>query len=423
MSPILVIDDDTTYQQMITHALVQSGYQVSVANNGEEGLQKVKEQCPELIICDVVMPGISGYEVTQQVRKDPQCTNVPILVLTGRAGLQDKLQSFEAGADDHLTKPFEPAELLARIEALLRRSRIPKEPKPVNIQEEGARIIAIHSLRGGLGCSTLAVNLAIALFQLWDVPTLLLDLDAVAGQISLMLDYPLKQTWADLTAYSPDQINIDILRSITNHHESGLKFIAAPSLTPDFKGLQVGLLNASLEILSNHYEYIVVDLPHDFGELTLNVLDVADIILLVLAPDLISVRAAVVALNYYQKRNYPPEKFKLVVNVIFPRYGLARDQIENELSHPISMVVPYTPDKFVEAINLSQPFVYFQPLDPISTLIKYFAFQLSKEQHRMTPPEKPTMVWNKINRIYQSRNSVVKPGNGVAKVMALEQPI
>ena len=422
MSRILVIDDDPTYHQMITHALVQYGHQVSIAQNGEEGLQAVKEQQPDLIICDVLMPGISGYEVTQQIRKDPQFANLPILVLTSRSGLQDKLQSFEAGADDHLTKPFEPAELLARIEALLRRARVSVESRRVEKgQEEGARLIAVHSLKGGLGCSTLAINVAIALHHLWDCPTLLLDLDPVAGQISLMLDSPLKRTWADLNQYAPEQVNLDILRTIINHHESGLRFIASPSLGPESTRLNQGVIQASLAVLKNHYDYLVADLPHDFSELTMNVLDIADVILLVLAPDLVSVRAAVVAINTYLKRNYTPDKFKLVVNVLFPRYGLARDQIESALSYPITMVIPYSPEKFVEAINISQPVVHFQPLDPITTLIDYFAFQLSKEQHKMRPPETPTLAWNRINRIYQNRNANVKPGNGAGREAVLEQ--
>ena len=113
MPRILVIDDEPLYHKMIAHALEAEKYQLDFASSGNEGFQKAKIHKPDLIITDVMMPDMDGYEVTRLLRREPDFAHTPILVLTAQAGLQNKLKSFEAGADDHLIKPFEPEELAA----------------------------------------------------------------------------------------------------------------------------------------------------------------------------------------------------------------------------------------------------------------------------------------------------------------------
>ena len=122
MTNILVIDDNPIYLQMISKALEATHWLVHMADNGVHGLALARMHKPALIVTDVVMPDISGYELSRQLHRDPEFAHTPILVLTTQSTLQDKLQSFESGADDHLTKPFEPAELVARLTVLLRRA-------------------------------------------------------------------------------------------------------------------------------------------------------------------------------------------------------------------------------------------------------------------------------------------------------------
>jgi pilus assembly protein CpaE len=403
MTRILVIDDEPLYHNMIAHALEKEKYQLDFASNGNEGLRKAKTNKPDLVITDVMMPDIDGYEVTRLLRRESQFAHIPILVLTAQAGLQNKLKSFEAGADDHLTKPFEPEELAARLAALLRRAEVVSPQALPGAVHEDARLIALHSLRGGTGCSSLAVNLGVGLASLWQTPTILLDLSMVAGQVALMLNGTLKRTWADVAKYSPAELDLDMVESIIGKHESGVAFIAAPTYPTEAETISGDLLDASLQMLRKHYDYMVADLPHDFSDIVVHTLDIADDILLTTAPDVASIRAAAAALDTYGKLNYPPEKIKLILNATFPKHGMPKDKIEAALGVPVMVTVPYTPDRFVEAINYGQPLISSKPDEPIGGLLEDLAFFLSRDAHKKSRPANPTETWQRVYKRYSAR--------------------
>jgi len=397
MTQILVIDDEASYREMLKHALEPTQWQVHTADNGVHGLAMARSIKPDLILTDVIMPDISGYEVTRQLRRDPDFARTPILVLTAQAGLEDKLQSFEAGADDHLTKPFEPAELIARLSAQLRRLEASRLAAPTPETRE-VRLLAVHSLRGGTGSSSLAVNLAVGLASLWKSDTVLLDLNMVAGQVALMLNASLKRTWADLANLEPGELDPDLLYSIIYRHESGLSFIAAPTFPSEAETLKDEILGIALRLLRRRYDYILADLPHDFSPIALQALDAAEVILLVASPEMASLRSAMAAIDTYKKLKYPAEKIKFVLNATFPVSGISKDRIETALKIPVLAMIPYTEERFVEAINLGRPLVSSRPQEPVAALLEDLAFHLSKEADKKTRPENPSEAWT---RVYQ----------------------
>jgi len=225
----------------------------------------------------------------------------------------------------------------------------------------------------------------------------------VAGQVALMLNSSLKRTWAELGQNSPLELDIEVIQSVIGDHDSKLHFIAAPTFPTEAEMLTPEMLNISLKIIHPYYEYIVFDLAHDFSEISLQALDSADTILLMLAPDMSSVRAAAAALDTYTRLNYSSDKIKLVLNSVFPRQGLARDKIEAALSFPITLSLPFIPDKFVNAINMGQPILYHYPVEPVSALIEDFAFHLSKEKHKKAKPISPSAAWKRVYKRYSDR--------------------
>jgi len=127
MTKILVVDDDLAINELIKINLELQGYEVKQAFNGVEGFALAKQEVPELIVLDVMMPEVDGYTVAQRIRQCDEISDTPIIMLTALSQLNDKVNGFNIGVDDYLTKPFETEELIVRVRALLKRSsKIPK---------------------------------------------------------------------------------------------------------------------------------------------------------------------------------------------------------------------------------------------------------------------------------------------------------
>lgn len=395
---ILAIDDEPIYHKMIAHALEPAGYKLTFANNGSLGLATATALKPDMIITDVLMPDINGYEVVKRIRREPGFAHTPIMMLTCQTEMSEKLHAFEAGADDYMTKPFDPGELVARVTVWVRRLEELKTTQDLEKDEKDlGQMIAFHSLRGGIGCSSLAVNTAMAMKALWDKPTLLVDGVLTAGQIALMLNASLKRTWADISELTPEELDYDALRSIVSMHTTGIHFIAGPS-TPISAEMVTGeLVDTAIQLLRPYYEYIIIDLPHDFSEVTLFMLDQADLIVVPMAPEMASIRAADAALGVYKKLGYPPEKAKLVLNQTIDVSVLDQRKIEKALKIGFEGVVPYTPGPFTRSINIGQTVYHNTPNTEVTQIIEDLAYSTSKEEHRANAPETPTPTWHKVH--------------------------
>ncbi len=397
MPRVLVIDDDRITLRVIEASLKRLNYEVITANSGEAGLKLVKSEMPDVVVTDKMMPGIDGFEVTRRLRRDPSLAHIPILVLTGEQELEDKLAAFEAGADDYLSKPFESAELAARLTALLRRTEaIKKASGFVETQSQSAHLVAVHTLRGGIGSTSLATNLAYAFSTIWQVPTLLMDMAMISGQVSLMLNRPLKRTWADLKSFQLEDIDASSMRGIVTQHTDFLHYIASPANPMEAEQVSNDLVLAGMKVLRPRYGYMVADLAHDFSDISLDVLDSADVIVLLMAPEMASIRSAALALDTYSKLGYPEDKIKVVVNWTFAKGGVAQKKIEAALHHPVSLVLPFAPTHFVNAINQGVPLLESHPDDEVSGLIEDFAFRISKESHQEIPPASPSVAWHRV---------------------------
>ncbi len=123
MKKILLVDDDKTLQTVLTRYLEKRGYSVRVVNSGVQGLKLFSQDPPDIVVSDIMMPGMDGLEFCRRLRATKTGQLVPFLFLTAKKDLEDRIQGHYIGADDYVTKPFEPLELLAKIEAQLERSR------------------------------------------------------------------------------------------------------------------------------------------------------------------------------------------------------------------------------------------------------------------------------------------------------------
>ncbi len=389
---ILIADDDTSTLRTLTHALEREGYKVHTAQDGVEALEQVEAHQPDLIILDVVMPQMDGSEVCRRLRRKPEFARVPVIILTAQSSQDEKVRFLDAGADDYMTKPFHAPELLARIKVLLR--RVGERPRDDQPQQIEGKIIATFSLRGGVGVTSLAANLAVGLAQLWGRRVVLVDLAPVAGHGALMLNLVPRASWSDLSTVPAEEIEIDMLNKLLQTHASGALVLAAPSHTEALQSLSPEQLSRVLTLLSQNYHYVVLDVPDNLQPMSVAALDAAQEILAVMVPDVASIASMRVMLEFFDIRHYPRSNVRLVLNQIFKRTDLEQDQLEKVLTRPLDLVIPYAMEA-VEAINIGTPLVISAPSHPVAVILEDFAFKISKEEHRKQTPAKPSKAWQR----------------------------
>jgi CheY-like chemotaxis protein len=225
---ILIIDDDVDTLRLVGLMLQRQGYQIIAANNGEQGLAHADADSPDLILLDVMMPQMDGYEVARRLRSNPDTANIPILMFTAKAQLDDKVTGFEAGADDYLIKPTHPTELQAHVKALLSRSSKGRTTNPPSTPTEpAAYFTGVIAPRGGLGVSTIALNLAVSLLRKTNGDVILAELRPGQGTIGIDLNLSSAGGLVSLLCSNPTDITRARIREELATHQSGLKFLPA----------------------------------------------------------------------------------------------------------------------------------------------------------------------------------------------------
>ena len=134
---ILVVEDEADIRKLVSYHLRQERFRVLEVENGEDALELVRKEPPRLIVLDLMLPGLSGLEFCRILRQNPKTARTPILMVTARAGEADRVVGLELGADDYLTKPFSPREMVARVKAVLRRTGPSAPPDTAEVYEKG----------------------------------------------------------------------------------------------------------------------------------------------------------------------------------------------------------------------------------------------------------------------------------------------
>ena len=224
---VLVVDDDLNIQRVLSFTLKQEGFDVMLAGDGESGVALVAEQAPDLILMDAVLPGMDGYQAITRIRgAEAAGQRVPILLLTTEADVVQRVKGLRAGADDDIVKPFHPAELMARIRALLARSGL-GGPRAGSVQATLRRVIVFYGAKGGVGNTTMAINTAIALAAEHKRRVALVDANLQFGDLRVFLDLKL-DTASIVNAISEPELDADLLRRLVVSHSSGIDLLLAP---------------------------------------------------------------------------------------------------------------------------------------------------------------------------------------------------
>ena len=222
---ILIIDDEFPMRYLIEHQLKQEGFKVTLAKDGPDGLTAVSQHKPDLVVLDVMMPGMDGFEVCQQIKTTPETAQIPVIFLTASGAKDCKTRAFAVGADDYLTKPLLGEELVAHVTAVLKRN---ERIKTDLLTKTPGRIVSLFSPKGGVGTTTLAIQLSEALILHEDKPVILIDLDLPVGGIAPMLNLSAQNNILDLLRVPKEMLTVPYICQWTQRHRADLHVIPAP---------------------------------------------------------------------------------------------------------------------------------------------------------------------------------------------------
>ncbi len=277
---ILVVDDEFTIRYLVEHQLKRHGFESIMAKDGPGALEAARKHQPDLIVLDIMMPNMSGFDVCRQLKADPKSAKIPIIFLTALSNKNDKLRAFEMGADDYLTKPFQADEFIAHITAILRRRSGPAASAASQpAKQENGRIAAFYSPKGGVGVSTLAVQMGEALALREGLQVVLIDLALPLGGLAVMLKLYSARHILNLLSNSSESppLSLKEIMFFSQRHRANLHIIPAPGyyINPQEKP-STERLKQLLGLLKTNGYYILLDLNSALTPITFTALQCAD---------------------------------------------------------------------------------------------------------------------------------------------------
>ena len=375
---VLVVDDDASVQRLLQYTLQQEGYEVVIAGDGAEGFRLWQQEDPSLILLDVTLQQLDGYEVATKIRADEGAdTHVPIIMLTAERDVQQKVRALRAGADDYLIKPFHPAELLARMKSLM--ARFAPGEALVGRPPMG-RIHAYYGAKGGVGTTTIAINAAIALHGLGR-RVCLVDGNLQFGDHRVFLDLGLDRKGI-VDVVSAPTMDADLIKSIVQTHDSGVDLLLAPPSPETADLVTAAHMHQILELLRGQYDYVIVDIDKRLDDVNLMVLDVADTIFAVMTADLSCLKNVRLVLETIGHLGYETGKLKLVLNRSNAFTGINVKSAEGALRRPIEHQIVNEYRGAISALNSGAPFMVSKADSVLGRSVLDFAKAIDKPAGR-----------------------------------------
>jgi len=382
---ILVIDDDLDSLKLIGLLLQRQGYDVSAAPGGSQGLAQAESENPDLILLDIMMPDMDGYEVCRRLRKNPRLAHIPVIMFTAKTGVEDKITGFDAGADDYLTKPTHPAELASRVKALLARSAVIESTL---IPQSKGQIIAVLGVKGGSGVSTTAVNLAVTLAS-QENKLVLADLQHGMGAIGLQLGYLEGASLSNLLQLRLDELNTNEMEKELIEYSTGLQLLLA-EFNPTDAAMTVppSHVRRIVDLLAQMADQVILDLGNKVDNTSLQALQQADHILLCLAPHRTSRSMAQMLLRHLGQYDIPRDRMSgIIVNTSAAGPDVDLPAIETQLRLQLLGVISAAPELANSSAEQAKPMVSLQPQSQTANEFREISKQISAKLEVKPPAE------------------------------------
>jgi len=358
---ILIVDDDIDTLKLAGMMLEQKGYEIIVTSSGKKAIDLAIDEQPDLILLDVMMPEMDGYAVTRKLRANQKTALIPIIMLTAKSQLDDKIEGFESGADAYITKPTQPRELLAQVKAFLKRAekRVPPTQMPVS---KSGKVFGVLAAKGGIGVSTLALSLAVCLHEKSGEDTVLTDYRPGKGTLSLDLGLKNPESMLRLLQINKVITQEDVQGNLLPH-ASGIKTLFSSHEPADAKyARETDKFLAITKHLKHIASYSVIDLGSSFSPLIETIVPQCARIILCMEPTPNNIQQSRLLYDNLVKAGVG---IGLIFNVLINRtrmsVQLSWEQAEELLGRSITTIFSPEPEMAYQAACANVPLILQAP--------------------------------------------------------------
>jgi len=363
---LLIVDDDIETLRMVGLMLQRQGFEIAAANNGAQAISQAAHERPDLILLDVSLPDMTGYEVTRILRKDPQTAVTPILMFTAHTQLDAKMKGYEAGVDDYLTKPVHPVELVARIKALLARNQ---GRVPGLAAAERGYVLGVMAPKGGMGVSSLVLNLAINLYKNFKQELIAAELRPGNGTWGQELGFANPNGLNNLLRLKLHEINAETVEKELVRTNYGVRLLLASNSLSDLSLLTSG---PQSEAIVEHLSTLAPLCLLDIGAPILTGFDricshLQEMIVVTEPYPNTAIRTRRL-LDELNERGFGRGRLLTVVmvNRVRADVQLSISQVEERLGVPVQVFFPPAPEQSYQAGMRNLPLIEVQPTSLLS---------------------------------------------------------
>ena len=372
---ILIVDDEPNMLRLGEYALKQEGYEILTAENGATALKRIQTEHPDLAILDVMLPDVSGIEVCRQLRANPKTANLPIIMLSARGRVQDKISGLKAGADEYLTKPIDWNEMVTRVSVLLERRRGLSEVR----EAKRGRVIGFWGAKGGVGTTTITVNIAAVLAQ-QSHSVLAAELTPGFSGFSAVVERVPNENLRHLLELPPEETDERAVATRLVSLPYGPRLLFGPQKVSEYKEIVPEKMPTIIQAMSKLADVVLLDIPALPSMATRAAIRECDFVALLIEPQPVCIAAGKVALETLSAWKVAGHQVGvIVVNQRPASLGIRMQEIKAQLNCNIIGLVPGAVDACMLAQRLGSPFVISQPEIAPSIALRDIANRLTSD--------------------------------------------
>jgi pilus assembly protein CpaE len=377
---ILIVDDEFDTLRLVGLMLERQGYSIIAAENGQQALQALKREKPDLVLLDIMMPGIDGYEVAKRIRSDDKMGNIPIIMFTAKTQVEDKVTGLESGVDVYLTKPTQPRELFAQVKVLLTRAKR-SITTPLPRETPRGFMIGVLAAKGGVGVSSIAINLGITIYRMTNQEVLVADFHPGRGDISWNLGYSGQSGLNHLLELEPTSMSLENVEKEITIHESGIQLLlASQSPKEAVQMLEVEKFKKIASQLPYLTRWVLLDLGSYLLPATQSLAKLCDQILIVIEPNPTNINQTKALIDDLASMGIGERRFKVIlINRVRSSIQLNWKQVENDLGYKIANVFTPAPELSFQAAVSNMPMVIQQSGNITSQQFEKLALTITQQ--------------------------------------------